>query len=264
MQHTNDTMNASPLMRRFLANPTTQAAANWDCPTCGLIQGKRVTLMGATRYLRERCACQEAAALQKEQDKRRLEWMQWQRGRTFSWLGNRWDDSALLEKTFDNFNFTLQPEAYETTRLFAQLMRGTLVLHGTYGTGKTHLLAALCNDLRELGKGSLFVSAVKLFSAIQGRIANHEDYTSIISSAVKTNLLVIDDVDKARPREFRDEIYFEIIDERVKAGRPIAISTNRLDALETYVGGGACSRLKVGQIEIQMIGLDYRETLDIA
>src|SRR6266568_3843874 len=176
MQHTNDTINTSPLMRRFLANPTMQAEANWTCSTCGLIRGKQVTLMGATRYLRERCACQEAAALQKEQDKRRLEWMQWQRGRTFSWLGNRWDDSALLEKTFDNFNFTLQPEAYETTRLFAQLMRGTLVLHGTYGTGKTHLLA-------------------------------------------------IDDVDKARPREFRDEIYFEIIDERVKAGRPIAIST---------------------------------------
>ncbi len=95
MQHTNDTMNTSPLMRRFLANPTTQAAANWDCPTCGLIQGKRVTLMGATRYLRERCACQEAAALQKEQDKRRLEWIHWQRGRTFSWLGERWDDSAI-------------------------------------------------------------------------------------------------------------------------------------------------------------------------
>ncbi len=264
MQHTNDTMNTSPLMRRFLANPTTQAAANWTCPTCGLIQGKRVTLMGATRYLRERCACQQREALQREQDKRRLEWMQWQRGRTFSWLGERWDDSALLEKTFANFDYGPQREAYETTRLFTQLMRGTLVLHGTYGTGKTHLLAALCNDLRELGKGSLFTTAPKFFSAIQSKIAIHEDYSSIITSAMKTNLLVIDDIDKAKHSEFREEIYFEIVDERVKAGRPIAISTNRLDELENYVGGAVCSRLKVGQIDIPMIGCDYRETLDIA
>jgi DNA replication protein DnaC len=264
MQHINDTMNTSPLMRRFLANPTTHAEADWTCPICGLVPPKRVMLMGATRYLRGECACQKAEALQREHDKRRAEWIHWQEGRTFSWLGERWNDSALLEKTFDNFDYGPQREAYEATRMFTQLMKGTLVLHGTYGTGKTHLLAALCNDLRQLEKGSLFVTAPKLFSAIQTRIACHEDYSSIITSAMKTNLLVIDDIDKAKHSDFREEIYFEIIDERVKAGRPIAISTNRLDELEHYVGGAVCSRLKVGQIDVAMLGLDYREVLDIA
>jgi DNA replication protein DnaC len=264
MEHMNDGMNNSPLMRRFLANPTTQADANWTCTTCGIIRGRQVTLMGATRYLREKCACQKAEALQKEHDKRRMDWVHWQKGRTFSWLGDRWDDSALLEKTFANFDYGPQREAYETTRMFTQLMRGTLVLHGTFGTGKTHLLAALCNDLREVEKGSLFVTAPKLFSSIQTKIALHEDYSGIITSAMKTNLLVIDDIDKAKHSDFREEIYFEIIDERVKAGRPIAISTNRLDELEHYVGGAVCSRLKVGQIDVAMLGLDYREVLDIA
>src|SRR6266571_3293583 len=262
MQKFNSIMTDSTLMHRFSAR--TLEEATWTCPNCGVVPGREMLLQGSVRYVRGVCACQRAEQEQKLHDQRRNEWMQWQRGRTFSWLGERWDDSALLEKTFTNFNYKPQREAYETTRLFTQLMRGTLVLHGTYGTGKTHLLAALCNDLRELGKGSLFTTAPKLFSAIQSKIAIHEDYSSIITSAMKTNLLVIDDIDKAKHSEFREEIYFEIVDERVKAGRPIAISTNRLDELENYVGGAVCSRLKVGQIDIQMIGLDYRETLDIA
>jgi DNA replication protein DnaC len=81
---------------------------------------------------------------------------------------------------------------------------------------------------------------------------------------MKTNLLVIYDLDKAKHSEFREEIYFEIIDERVKAGRPIAISTNRLDAIEDYVGGAVCSRLKIGQIPVEMRGVDYRENMEIA
>jgi DNA replication protein DnaC len=69
---------------------------------------------------------------------------------------------------------------------------------------------------------------------------------------------VIDDVEKAKHSEFTEEVYFEIVDERTKAGRPIAISTNRLGDLEQYVGGAVCSRLSIGQIAVEMMGADYR------
>lgn len=257
MQNLKSIMTDSPLVHRFSVK--TQEEATKICPNCGPVPGREILLQGSVRYVRGICACQRAAQDQKLHEQRKREWMQWQEMRTFSWLGERWDDSALLEKTFDNFDYGVQREAYETTQLFTQIMSGTLILHGTYGTGKTHLLAALCNDLRQLEKSSLFTTAPKLFSAIQSKIAIHEDYSNIITSMMKTNLLVIDDIDKSKHSDFREEIYFEIIDERVKAGRPIAISTNRLDELENYVGGAVCSRLKVGQIDAQMLGLDYRE-----
>jgi DNA replication protein DnaC len=264
MQHPNDIMQEKqgPVLQRFSAR--TMADATWTCANCGVIAGKAITFTGSVRYVKSQCACQVTEVERKLYEEKRQKWIHEQRGRTFSWLGERWDDSALLEKTFDNFDQRAQPNAFHDVRSFITDMRGVLVLHGTWGTGKTHLLAALCNEIRQYERGSLFVTAPKLFSVIQTKIATHEDYSSILTSAMRTNLLVIDDVDKAKHSDFREEIYFEIIDERVKAGRPIAISTNRLDMLEQYVGGAVCSRLKVGQIDVPMLGVDYREIMDIA
>jgi DNA replication protein DnaC len=262
MQKFHRTMNESSVVQRFSAR--TQEEATRICPNCGTIPGREILLQGTVRYVSGICACRRAAHEQEIYDQRRFEWMEGQKRRTFSWLGERWEDRALLEKTLANFDSRPQSQAYQAVQDFIMEMRGNLVLHGTWGTGKTHLLAAICNEVRQLERSSLFVSVLKLFWAIQGKIANHEDYTQILTSAIQTNLLVLDDVDKAEYSKFRGEIYFQIVDERVKAGRPIAISTNRLDELEKYVGGAVCSRLKVGQIDVPMIGIDYRETLDIA
>lgn len=147
--------------------------------------------------------------------------------------------------------------------MFANDPFGVLVLHGTYGTGKTHLLAAVGNKVLRNKKPmeSLFTTSPKLFGAIQDRIQRGEEYYSLIDSAVRTPLLIIDDIDKAKWTEFREEIYFSIIDDRIKDRKPIAISTNRLDELASFVGGAVCSRLKTCQIEAEMIGIDYREEI---
>jgi DNA replication protein DnaC len=136
-------------------------------------------------------------------------------------------------------------------------------LYGSFGTGKTHLLAAVCNAILLYAPPitSLFTTAPKLFNAIQERIQEREGYWGLIERAIATPLLVIDDIDKAKYSQFREEIYFAILDERVKARLPTAISTNRLSALTEYVGGSVCSRLKVGQVAAEMIGDDYREEM---
>src|SRR5260221_380998 len=155
------------------------------------------------------------------------------------------------------------PGAFQTVRDFMDLLAGSLVLHGPFGTGKTHLLAALCNHiLKEKKRPCLFASAPNLFSAIQTRIQNDQDPSKLIYYAINAPLLALDDIDKLKPTDFRLDTYFEIIDGRVKAGRPTAISTNRLSELATFVGGAVASRLKIGQIAEEMIGVDYREGLE--
>ncbi|SRR5258707_532527 len=238
----------------------------WTCPQCGVIQPLRLP---SGRYIRRSCACERAVRRQILLREQRLAWMSQQVFDTYGWLGERFSDMPLTAKTFENFlpvRWVKHPQphevnmqkAYDTAREFALTIEGSLILYGSYGTGKTHLLAAICNELRTAERASRFTTAPKLFKAMQSAMEHHEDTYSIVRKAIMTPLLVLDDVDKAKPSEFREEIYYEIIDERTKHGRPIALSTNKLTDLAHYIGGAACSRLSIGQIAVEMTGDDFR------
>ncbi|HEY7417089.1 MAG TPA: DnaA/Hda family protein [Ktedonobacteraceae bacterium] len=188
-------------------------------------------------------------------------WLSQNAPKTFNWLGGRWTNSDYLKKRFSNFDRSRQPEAFRVATMFADRLRGTLVLYGPFGLGKTHLLTGICNALHEKETASKFCTAPNLFAAIQDCINRHEDYNSIINNAIWTPLLVIDDVDKARYKEFREEVYFDILDGRVQRGLPTAISTNLLSDLGSYVGGACLSRLSIGQLAVEMDGNDYRKEL---
>ncbi len=234
----------------------TEEEATWTCDNCGVIVPKLWPMNG--RYMRQQCPCQKEAAERERVEKQRQDERRFLMRMAYEWLGKQWSDIPLLEKTFENFVAPRQQEAYDLSRLFAVELQGTLVLHGSYGTGKTHLLAAICNEVRLRMVASHFTTSPKLFKAIQEKIQYHEDYNGLLRKASTVPLLVIDDIDKAKVSEFREEIYFEIVDERTKRGLPIAISTNRLTDLANYVGGAVCSRLSIGQIAVEMSGDDYR------
>jgi len=239
----------------------TPEEAYFECEKCGPVVPYHVKLSG--RWLRGTCECMIRARQERERAEMRLAWIRAQPKRSFEWLGSQWSDMPLVEKTFENFERGFQDDALESVSFFLQDMHGSLILHSEgYGTGKTHLLAALVNHLRtEMHKESRFTTAPKLFRAMQEKIDHKEEYTPLIHIACATPLLVLDDVDKAKPSEWKQELYFEIIDERVKRGLPIAISTNRISDLAFFVGGAACSRLSVSQIDVDMTGSDYRMRL---
>lgn len=251
------------LAAKFRALPTDPQEVTWECATCGVQNPHTFDVDGINHYGRRMmCPCQEREKDRKEREQRHLEWVAVQSKHTYSWLGGRWADVSLTKKTFDNFKAEKQPDAYEMALLYAANPNGTLALYGTFGTGKTHILAAVCNEaLAKYGISSLFTTAPDFFGAIQQRISHKEDYYDLVDRAAKTPLLVIDDIDKAKYSEFKEEIYFAIIDKRTKRELPTAISTNRLDELASFVGGAVCSRLQIGQIAIPMNGKDYREEL---
>ncbi|HZU00869.1 MAG TPA: ATP-binding protein [Ktedonobacteraceae bacterium] len=258
MEHLTKTLNKA---RKGFGFATPEEAV-WTCETCGEVQPR--FLSSINRYMRGTCACERARIEQEREQERlaRYKAMEAENRRyTYGWLGSRWSDEDLAAKTFANFDVLKQPRAYEAVMAFADIMKGTLVLYGPYGTGKTHMLAALCQEMKSREVRTRFTTSPKLFAAIQFCIGHDEDYTNLIQKAIQTPLLVIDDVDKAKWTEFREEIYFEIIDSRVNADKPIALSTNRLDDLEKYVGGACKSRLQIGQIAVEMTGDDYRKEL---
>jgi DNA replication protein DnaC len=261
-----DSANFLPngLIARFMNLPQSLEDAMVECEACGeTVFPKRLQMNGEVRYGKGRCACQEEAAKKAMIEQQRAQMIDVQSRHIYTWLGGTFTDASLRNKTFENFDQSRQPLAYEAARAFAADPYGVLILHGSYGTGKTHLLAAICNAaLRNPNPTtSLFTTSANLFNAIQKRIRDNEEIQGIIHRAVTSRLFVLDDTDKAKWTEFREEIYFAIVDERTKRELPIALSTNKLDELHTYVGGAVASRLQIGRIEVEMAGKDYRKEL---
>lgn len=246
------------ILPRALADIGTdqQPEEPWECPQCGIIQPIRLP---TGRYIRRSCECERAARRQLLLREQRKAWMAQQTTETFHWLpGAHNSDMPLTEKTFETFQPERQQAAYDAAREFTMDMSGVLVLCGSYGTGKTHLLASICNELRLREVASRFVMAPKLHRAIADCYQHNEDTGPIMRKAIMTPLLVIDDVGASKWTESRQETYEMVIEERTKHGRPIALSTNHLDKLADFVGGRACSRLSIGQIAVEMTGADYR------
>lgn len=246
-----------------LTGKKTAQEATWECPTCGTVLPYRVRYgLSKGRWLRGKCACQVAESRIKVEDEINEAKQRNLITKAFGWLGKGNSDLDLAVKTFEGFDASAQPEAFEAAYEFANKLRGNLIMHSkVYGTGKTHLFAAICNQLRANGIASHFVTAPKLFRVIQNRMAKDESYDDIIFKAVHVPFLVIDDIDKVKPTEWKEERYFDIIDERTKAGLPTGISTNKYDFLEMYIGGAARSRLQIGRIVVEMRPEDYRERL---
>jgi DNA replication protein DnaC len=72
-------------------------------------------------------------------------------------------------------------------------------------------------------------------------------------------LLVLDDLDKLKPSEFREETLYKILNGRSTAGLPMAFSANRApDELVRWIGEASRSRLMAGLIPVPMNGPDYR------
>ncbi len=100
-----------------------------------------------------------------------------------------------------------QAKAFEQAQAFARAPQGTVAFTGSYGTGKTHLLVAIANARREANQPCLYVSAVTLFEAISDRIHHEREYQPLLQRAARTPLLLLDDLDKPKPSEFRESVY---------------------------------------------------------
>jgi hypothetical protein len=107
--------------------------------------------------------------------------------------------------------------------------------------------AAIVKELRS----KTFASYDRSFDQFQ--------HISIVQQLTEISLLFIDDVDKVRPTDARQDLWFLIADQRYKAKRATILSTNKFDHLGHYIGEAALSRLQRNLVQVEMIGMDYRE-----
>lgn len=252
--------------RSWIKTPTTPPPAElyWECETCGRIEPYANPL---GHWQRRSCACQRRAKQELEVAERRAAWLHEQRTYAYGgWLGKQWVDLEVVAYLdtlrFENYDATRFPQAFERAQEFALVPHGNLIIYGWYGVGKTHLEVAIANYLREMQPPTicLFASAPQFFIAYEEARSSEGNHHALLRRAASADILILDDVDKYKHTETREDLYYTIIDERYLSAKPTILSMNNFDDLPRYIGEAACSRLSRGLVTIKMVGgTDYRQ-----
>lgn len=155
---------------------------------------------------------------------------------------------ALDRFTFDNFlpDGAGLPEAtrralrqvYEMSLYFAQNPEGWLVLLGSYGTGKTHLAAAIANYNIDLGRPAMFVVVPDLLDHLRAAFgpSSESGLDERLESIRETPLLILDDLGAHNSTPWAQEKLFQILNHRYNGRLPTVITTNqRLEELDPRI-----------------------------
>lgn len=97
-----------------------------------------------------------------------------------------------------------------------------LVLYGNVGTGKSYMAASIANAVIDQGYTARMVS----FGQIGNEMQQTWEKQEYIDNLCKHDLLIIDDLGTERKSEYMQEIVYNVIDTRYRAGGPLIITTN--------------------------------------
>lgn len=134
---------------------------------------------------------------------------------------------GLADLTFGNLTVDENNrEKIQKAKAFAENPGGGLFICGEFGTGKTWLAAAIGNAVARQRKRVLFGS----FSRITDKLIDAQKCGSFSTErelyTYKADLLIIDDIGKEKPSEWKLQTLFKLIDERGGANLPTVFTSN--------------------------------------
>ncbi|MBI5877496.1 MAG: ATP-binding protein [Chloroflexi bacterium] len=140
----------------------------------------------------------------------------------------------LLNKTFDNFRmrdgFADVRAALDGARAFARNPKGWLVLNGRPGVGKTHLSAAIANDLIARRQPVLFLNVPELLGFLRAGFntgsGRDPDFDQRLQTIKSFPVLVLDDWGAHSDTPWADEQLYLILNYRTERTLPTVISSN--------------------------------------
>ena len=121
-----------------------------------------------------------------------------------------------------------------------------LIIVGPPGCGKSHLVSAVANKVREAGYSVLFERAPKLLMRLRSAYNSKSRVCELelFEALGRVDLLVIDDLGAEKRTDWSEQTIYTVIDERYASGRATLITTNlSLEELEEKVGERTMDRL---------------------
>ncbi|MGA4517392.1 ATP-binding protein [Solibacillus silvestris] len=194
------------------------------CGKCNTPKQCRVMLFGEERTPYCICKCRKEE-LEAEEERQRQQELQL---KIMKLRNMGFPESEMQGWTFakdDRTNEKITKIAMNYVENFAEMKkRGKgLLFYGSVGTGKTFTAACISNALIDRGIPCLMTNFSRLVNTISGMYDGKQQY---IDGLNRFHLMVIDDLAAERDTEFMNEIVFNIIDSRYRAGLPTIVTTN--------------------------------------
>lgn len=193
----------------------------------------------------ERCDCEQALKYWKEKDeakaKLEAEKLELQKQNELNEKVKKLFDRSKMgarfkTRTFENFKVDNQnAKAFDAVKRYSDNFRKHadqglgFMISGSYGTGKTHLAAALAIDLMNKGIPVIFGTLITLLGKIRQTYSENwqqEDELEILEAYSTVDLLIIDDIGKEKVSQWSLEKLFSIVNTRYENNLPIVITTN--------------------------------------
>lgn len=208
------------------------------CGRCGEPRQCRLRLLGRERTVGCACKCgreayaAERKAIEEAEAKKRIEALR-EAGIP---------DPGLRSKTFSTSTQSLQlAQAQKYVDAWPQMAEHNIgmLLWGGTGSGKTHAGACIANALIDRGVRAGISSTAELLAVA------YSDRPATIRRLINLDLLVLDDLGAERDSAYAMETVYAVVDGRLKAGRPMVITTNL--SLEDVRSPGDMGRERIYQ-----------------
>lgn len=185
--------------------------------------------------------------------------------------------SPLPLRAFDTFDLSFYPEAplkganttvraymgrvYSYCRRYAEqfsVSSPSLLFLGGTGLGKTHLALAIANDVLARGSSVIYDTAQNIFSKIEAEHFGRGEKL-FTQTVYDCNLLILDELPDYAT-SFINSTFYNIINTRTLAHRPVIVSTNLSEQeLEARYGQKIFSRLIGDFWMLKFFGQDIRQ-----
>ena len=142
--------------------------------------------------------------------------------------------ARFASSDFDNFtNFTGNIRSQvkfvrEWLADFSAIGSRGLLLSGSVGLGKTHLLVSIAKELIVRKMGVKFVDFFQLLSNLKGGFARMQSETSVLQPLIDVDVLIIDEMGKGRNSEWERCVLDQLVMGRYNCNKSIIASTNYL------------------------------------
>ena len=119
--------------------------------------------------------------------------------------------------------------AHEKAMAFARKPHGWLLLRGKYGCGKTHLAAAIANELIARGHPVLFINVPDLLDHLRATFGPESDvsFDQRFEQVRDSPVLILDDLGTQNATPWAQEKLYQIFNHRYNAQLPTVITTNQ-------------------------------------